>query len=103
MSVLYIDDDWLAEIECQSAFVDGRCPHDDVAVYVFGREHRISHELMERFRAEIRKHTHDCVDLRHLNFVDQTRKLFHFKHFFLLFFCLNLFLSCRVKKAGRPI
>ena len=75
IATVYADDDWFIEIECQSAFVDGRCPSDATAVYVFGRQHEVSQELKDMFREKIRARTGDCIDLRPLVFMDKTREL----------------------------
>ena len=75
IATVYADDDWFIEIECQSAFVDGRCPSDATAVYVFGRQHEVSQELKDMFREKIHARAGDCIDLRPLVFMDKTREL----------------------------
>ena len=76
MSTVYADADWYAIFECQSHFVDGRCPPDESALYVFGREHRMSQDLLDSFRQHIHDQIGDCLDLDELAFVDRSREPF---------------------------
>ena len=76
MSTVYADADWYAIFECQSHFVDGRCPPDESALYVFGREHRMSQDLLDSFRSHIYYQIGDCLDLDELAFVDRSRESF---------------------------
>ena len=74
MSTVYADDEWLAMYECGSHFVNGRCPPEQSALYVFGREHRMSQELLDSFRRHIHAQIGDCLDLDDLAFVDKSRE-----------------------------
>ena len=61
--LLYLDDDFMVEIECKSTLVEGVCPPEHASFFVFARQHQTSKDTRDHFTNEIRKRTHHCFDV----------------------------------------
>ena len=59
---LYLDDDYMLELECKSTLVNGACPREHASFFAYSRHHGTSKELRTRIMREITQRTHDCYD-----------------------------------------
>ena len=60
---LYLDDKYMVEMECKSTLVDGTCPRDQAAFFVYAREHEASRALRTKIIKTIDERTHGCFDV----------------------------------------
>lgn len=60
---MYLDSDFMLEMECKSTLVDGVCPPEHASFFVFAREHTTTKELRARYTQEIEMRTHGCFDV----------------------------------------
>ena len=61
--LLYLDSDFMLEMECKSTLVNGACPPQHASFFVFARAHVTTQELRTRFVQEIKKRTHGCFEV----------------------------------------